>query len=356
MTDTDNQACETSFEELRRRALAEFQEGVGTYPADAAWALERQLKKIDAAEAAAHERDEKQRLAEERDRDHAAVARLCFDQREKLAITRKRRGGWWTKGCTVELLSQMLHAVVAKGDPIDVANYCAFIHAKGGKIAPMSEATAGGLQDWSRKLEALNNAYKHTHANPCGDDAYLRGFHNGIRFAYSIFHDREPDYIMPHGTKPRGLMQKIAEMESIPVTDESGVSVGAGRLVPRMPAQDAEIAGSAARRVEPEVQQLITDTVSGIGAAGVPNMLPAGYLVGAAEFAGELLKARRKFPTQASAHEGFAIIAEEMDELKAIVWQKQSERDYAALRKETIQLGAMVLAFLLEVVNPENRR
>ena len=303
MTDIDNQACETSFEELRRRALAEFQEGVGTYPADAAWALERQLKKIDAAEAAARERDEANRLAEERDRDHTAVARLCFDQREKLAITRQRRGGWWTPGCTVEQLSQMLHAVVAKGDPVDVANYCAFIRAKGGKIAPISTATAGGIT--AREV----------------------------------------------------------------VTDESGVSVGAGagRLVPCMPADThyrevsphlgkSEIAGSASRRVEPEVQKIVTDVVSGIGAASVPNMLPAGYLVGAAEFAGELLKARRKFPVQASAHEGFAIIAEEMDELKAIVWQKQSERDYAAMRKETIQLGAMVLAFLLEVVNPENRR
>lgn len=283
MTDTDNQACETSFEELRRRALAEFQEGVGTYPADAAWALERQLKKIDAAEKAAAERDEANRLAEERDRDHAAVARLGYDQREKLAITRQRRGGWWTPGCTVEQLSQMLHAAVAKGDPIDVANYCAFIHAKGGKIAPMSPA-----------------------------------------------------------------------MTSIPVTDESGVSVGAGtsRLVPRMP---AEVAGSAARRVEPEVQKLITDTVSGIGAASVPNMLPAGYLVGAAEFAGELLKARREFPVFRSAHEGLALIEEELEEMKEHVHAHPKRRDYAAFRKEAIQLGAMTLAMVLEVINPESR-
>ena len=296
MTDTDNQARAVSFEELRRRALAEFQEGVGTYPADAAWALERQLKKIDAAEAAAHERDEEKRLAEERDRDHAAVARLGFDQREKLAITRKRRGGWWTEGCTVEQLSQMLHAAVAKGDPIDVANYCAFIHAKGGRIAPMSAATEAGIKEM--------------------------------------------------------LGRTFQTMTSIPVTDESGVSVGAGRLVPRMP---AEVAGSTMRRVEPEVQQLITDTVSGIGAASVPNMLPAGYLVGAAEFAGELLKARREFPVFRSAHEGLALIEEELDEMKEHVHAHPKRRDYAAFRKEAIQLGAMALAMVLEVINPESR-
>ena len=73
-------------------------------------------------------------------------------------------------------------------------------------------------------------------------------------------------------------------------------------------------------------------------------------------FADELSKAREIFPPMASAHEGYAVIAEEFDELWDIVKQKQSQRDYVDLRKETIQLGAMVLAFLVEIVDEGNRR
>lgn len=80
------------------------------------------------------------------------------------------------------------------------------------------------------------------------------------------------------------------------------------------------------------------------------------YYARSAYFAEELSRAREKFPANNSAHEGYAMILEEMDELWTIVKQKQSERNYAELRKETIQVGAMVLAFLVEVVEPENRR
>jgi len=80
------------------------------------------------------------------------------------------------------------------------------------------------------------------------------------------------------------------------------------------------------------------------------------YENAANKFVGELERARMKFGPMASAHEGYAVIKEEFDELWAIVKQKQSERDYAALRNETIQCGAMVLAFLVEIVETENRR
>lgn len=76
----------------------------------------------------------------------------------------------------------------------------------------------------------------------------------------------------------------------------------------------------------------------------------------AKEFSAELERARKKFPPLASAHEGYAVIIEELDELWDIIKQKQSERDYVTMRKETVQLGAMVLAFLIEIVDTENRR
>lgn len=61
------------------------------------------------------------------------------------------------------------------------------------------------------------------------------------------------------------------------------------------------------------------------------------FLVAVAQ---ECERARRKHPTPIrSLHEGFAIILEEMDELKAEVWQQQ--RDRRALSTELVQIAAM---------------
>jgi len=54
----------------------------------------------------------------------------------------------------------------------------------------------------------------------------------------------------------------------------------------------------------------------------------------------ECERARRKHPTPIrSLHEGFAIILEEMDEVKAEVWQQQKNR--LALYTELLQVAAM---------------
>lgn len=47
-----------------------------------------------------------------------------------------------------------------------------------------------------------------------------------------------------------------------------------------------------------------------------------------------------------SAHEGFAILLEEVDELKAHVWMKQSKRDLSAMRNEAVQVAAMAVKFV----------
>lgn len=67
----------------------------------------------------------------------------------------------------------------------------------------------------------------------------------------------------------------------------------------------------------------------------------------------EIEAARAKFGPMRSAHEGFAIINEEFDELKAHVWMKQKHRDLIAMRKEAIQIAAMALCFAAEVCNEE---
>jgi hypothetical protein len=61
----------------------------------------------------------------------------------------------------------------------------------------------------------------------------------------------------------------------------------------------------------------------------------------------EFEKACRHYPKFASEHEGFAIIAEEMDELWDAVRLKQSDEiRYAQCEKEAIQVAAMALRFL----------
>lgn len=59
----------------------------------------------------------------------------------------------------------------------------------------------------------------------------------------------------------------------------------------------------------------------------------------------ELLCARIRFPAFNSAHEGYAVILEELDE----AWDEIKRNDLAAARKEMIQVAAMALRFLLDV-------
>jgi hypothetical protein len=42
-----------------------------------------------------------------------------------------------------------------------------------------------------------------------------------------------------------------------------------------------------------------------------------------------------------SAHEGYAVILEELDELKDEVWKKREHRDSEAILRELIQVAAM---------------
>lgn len=54
------------------------------------------------------------------------------------------------------------------------------------------------------------------------------------------------------------------------------------------------------------------------------------------------------FAPARSAHEGFAIMHEEFDELKAHVWMNQKKRDVTAMRAEAVQVAAMAIRFAAE--------
>lgn len=68
----------------------------------------------------------------------------------------------------------------------------------------------------------------------------------------------------------------------------------------------------------------------------------------ATEIVAEYLKARAKHGEMRSPHEGYAVLLEEVDEL----WDEVKKRviDPKLMRKEAIQVAAMALAFILEVI------
>jgi len=66
------------------------------------------------------------------------------------------------------------------------------------------------------------------------------------------------------------------------------------------------------------------------------------------EVTAELVSALEAFPPFHTAHEGYAVILEELDELWDEIKKKQSLRDPARLRKEAVQVAAMAIRFALE--------
>lgn len=64
------------------------------------------------------------------------------------------------------------------------------------------------------------------------------------------------------------------------------------------------------------------------------------------EVAGEYIKAREMHKPMNSGHEGYAVLLEEVEEL----WDDiKSDAPTENMRKEAIQVGAMALAFIIEV-------
>jgi hypothetical protein len=82
-------------------------------------------------------------------------------------------------------------------------------------------------------------------------------------------------------------------------------------------------------------------------------MIPRILSCAADDALSEAHHAASKWPPFNSAHEGYAILLEELDELKAHVWTNQKRRDIAAMRVEAVQVAAMALRFIADVCNEE---
>lgn len=65
------------------------------------------------------------------------------------------------------------------------------------------------------------------------------------------------------------------------------------------------------------------------------------------EISEELDRARKKFPAFNSAHEGYAVILEELDELWIEIRTKSGTKE--SRRKEAIQVAAMAARFIEDV-------
>lgn len=73
--------------------------------------------------------------------DNTAVDQFAQAMKDKLAVARgKGRGGWMIpEECTLEHLADLLVQHVAKGDPVDVANFCMMLHHRGVDSALVAE-------------------------------------------------------------------------------------------------------------------------------------------------------------------------------------------------------------------------
>lgn len=77
--------------------------------------------------------------------------------------------------------------------------------------------------------------------------------------------------------------------------------------------------------------------------------------IAAGEAQDEAMRAADAYPAFHSAHEGFAVLLEEVDELKAHVWTRQGTRDVKRMRREAIQVAAMALRFVADCCADEER-
>lgn len=76
----------------------------------------------------------------------------------------------------------------------------------------------------------------------------------------------------------------------------------------------------------------------------------------AKEAVAEMREACKKWPKFNSAHEGYAVLKEEVDELWAHVKINQKKRDISAMRREATQVAAMALRFCIDICNEEDGR
>lgn len=72
------------------------------------------------------------------------------------------------------------------------------------------------------------------------------------------------------------------------------------------------------------------------------------------DIAAEIVRAEKRFKPFNSAHEGYAVLREEVDELWEEVKKKRAHRSHDAMRKEAVQIAAMAIRFIRDVCRPDS--
>lgn len=99
--------------------------------------------------------------------DDAAVDALAVLMKAKLTKQRAKGYGGWDTDCTQQRLSELLRGHVDKGDPVDVANFCAFLSARGEGITSATNPETAQLQARVAELEAALAAEREVHVSVC---------------------------------------------------------------------------------------------------------------------------------------------------------------------------------------------
>lgn len=67
----------------------------------------------------------------------------------------------------------------------------------------------------------------------------------------------------------------------------------------------------------------------------------------------EYQSAASRYPRMRSAHEGFAILREEVDELWDEIKHNDATRSHTHMKREAVQVAAMAVRFLHDVIHEE---
>lgn len=110
--------------------------------------------------------------------DDAAVDAFAAAMKTKLAQKRAEgRGGWEDKAqCSQDRLSLMLRGHVAKGDPVDVGNFCMMLHQRGERISDR-DAASPSAQD--REDAGIDAAFEAVRKRLCSLPRYSFMILNG---------------------------------------------------------------------------------------------------------------------------------------------------------------------------------
>ena len=123
--------------------------------------------------------------------DNAAVEVLSMNMKAKLAGQRAKGYRGWNNDCTQQRLSDLLRECVEKGDPVDVANFCAFLSARGEGIAPQAAPAAVAVPD---ERAAFERELIDNHHYVPSDFSFKDGFYNGdddyIQFGWDVWQAR----------------------------------------------------------------------------------------------------------------------------------------------------------------------